>query len=49
MRTRFKSKKEYKDFYEENGYVVFEGLIPEKSIDKILIALEKFKKRRLPY
>ncbi len=36
-------------YYEENGYVIFEELIPEAEIDALLAALEDFKARRMPY
>ena len=49
MTTNFISPADYKEFYEENGYVVFKQLIPENKIDKILFALEKFKHKKLPY
>ena len=49
MISNFESTTDYKDFYEENGYVVFEKLIPENNIDQILFSLEKFKRKRLPY
>lgn len=35
--------------YIEQGYVIFENLIPTIKIDRVLNSLEKFKERRLPY
>ena len=37
------------DYYAEQGYVVFERLIPGAKIDAVLGALEAFKRARLPY
>lgn len=50
MKTNnFKNSSEYHEYYQENGYVVFEKLIPENKIDQLLFSLEKFKQKRLPY
>jgi phytanoyl-CoA hydroxylase len=36
-------------YFEEHGYVVVEDLIPEDKVDRVLGALQKFKRRKLPY
>jgi phytanoyl-CoA hydroxylase len=40
---------DYCDYYTENGYVIFDGLIPHDKIDRVLQALSAFKKARYPY
>ena len=45
----FKNSSEYREFYKDKGYVVFKKLIPEKKVDNLLVSLENFKRKRLPY
>lgn len=40
---------DYQDYYRENGYVVYDKLIPEVKIDRVLGALRTFKNKRPPY
>jgi phytanoyl-CoA hydroxylase len=40
---------DFADHYADQGYVVFERLIPAGKIDAVLSALERFKRARLPY
>jgi phytanoyl-CoA hydroxylase len=37
------------DYYEEKGYVVVENLLPESKVDRLLEALARFKRLKLPY
>jgi phytanoyl-CoA hydroxylase len=36
-------------YYDENGYVVVEDLVPQAKVDRLLEALASFKRRKLPY
>ena len=40
---------DFADAYAEQGYVIFERLIPAAKIDAVLRSLEQFKRARLPY
>lgn len=40
---------DYQDYYQENGYVVYDRLIPEDKVDRVLSSLQTFKDKRRPY
>ncbi|MGB7181144.1 MAG: phytanoyl-CoA dioxygenase family protein [Burkholderiaceae bacterium] len=40
---------DYLDYYQENGYVIYENLVPDPKIDQVLTALQTFKEKRPPY
>jgi phytanoyl-CoA hydroxylase len=47
--TRKEDAMDLAGYYEEHGYVVVEDLLPEDKVDRVLGALQKFKRRRFPY
>lgn len=40
---------DHQDYYQENGYVIYDNLIPNEKIDQVLSALQTFKDKRTPY